>query len=99
MCHENFFESCCLRHHYNIIRSKPIGIMIKHGSGESSVYMKMNSGFNINLIIACEIEPRVLIHTVISAHVWSVDEASSYHKCDYLQGICEGYAYTPVCFR
>ena len=37
--------------------------------------MKMNSGFNINLIITCEIEPRVLIHTVISAHVWSVDEA------------------------
>ena len=37
--------------------------------------MKMNSGFKINLIVRREIEPRVLIHTVISAHVRSVDEA------------------------
>ena len=56
--------------------------------------MKMNSGFNINLII----EPKVLIHTVISAHVWSVDEASSYQKWDYLHRVCETLAYTRVCF-
>ena len=58
--------------------------------------MKMNSGFNINLII----EPRVLIHTVISAHVWSVDEASSYQKCNYmcLHMVFESDAYTLVCF-
>ena len=60
--------------------------MITHGeSGESSVYMLMNSAFNINLIITREIKVRVLIHTVISAHVWPVDEASSYQTCDYLK--------------
>lgn len=94
--------SCCLQQHYNIIRNKPIGIIITHGesggSGESSVYMKMNSGFNINLIITCEIQLRVLFHTAVSAHVWPVDEASSYQTCDYLHRVCESYAYTLVCF-
>ena len=32
--------------------------------------MEMNSGSNINLIIMCEIERRVLIHTDITTHVW-----------------------------
>ena len=55
--------------------------------------MKMNSGFNIDLIITCEIKLRVLIHTVISAHVWPVDEDSSYQMCDYLRRVCESYLY------
>ena len=59
--------------------------MITHVSGVRLAYIKMNSGTNINLIIMCEIEPRVIIHTNISDHVWPVDEANSYQMCDYHQ--------------
>ena len=82
--------------------------------------MKMNSGFNINLIITCEIKLRVVIsahvisahvisahvisahvmsyHTVISAHVWPVDEASSYQTCDYQHRVGESHDDNLVCF-
>ena len=50
--------------------------------------MKMNSGFNIDMITTSETKPRVLIQTVESAHLWTVDEASSYQMCDHLHRVC-----------
>ena len=63
-------------------------LVIWCGWGDFSLY-EMNYGFNINLSITRKIKPRVLIHTVISALVWSVVEACSYQMCGNPLRVCD----------